>query len=141
MIYIIGASLFYTFGIMFGVIASRSMNTNLSAAILNIISAILPIAIVIPQLNAKTFQSSQKGILFSIISGVFIAIFTLLLAKSYSTNKVAIVSPIVFGGSIFLSTILSYFFYSEKISRVQLYGLLFLALGFGLVIYARWTNQ
>ncbi len=126
---------------MFGVIASRNMNTNLSTAIVNIVTAIIPISFVYPLLNAKTFQGSQKGVIYSLITGVFITLFTLALTKSYSVNKVGIVTPIVFGGAIFLTTILSYFLYSEKVSKIQLYGLLFLALGFSLVIYARWTGR
>lgn len=141
MIYIFLASIFYASAIMFGVVASRSMNTNLSATIVNVVSAILPITIVYPLLNAKTFQGSQKGIIYSLITGVFITLFTLALTKSYSVNKVGIVTPIVFGGAIFLTTTLSYFFYSEKVSKIQLYGLLFLALGFGLIIYARWAGR
>ncbi|QQR63661.1 hypothetical protein IPH70_04125 [Candidatus Roizmanbacteria bacterium] len=56
-------------------------------------------------------------------------------------NKVAIVSPMVFGGAIFLSTILGYVIFKEQVSRFQAIGLFFLAVGLGFVIYARWTGR
>jgi hypothetical protein len=59
------------------------------------------------------------------------------LNKSYALNKVAIVVPIVFGGAIFLSTILSGFIFKEKIGFLQGVGLGFLGIGLILIIYAR----
>lgn len=59
------------------------------------------------------------------------------LNKSYSVNKVAIVAPIVFGGAIFFSAILSSFIFKEKIGSVQGIGLAFLGIGLALIIYAR----
>ena len=141
MIYIFLASILYTVGIMFGSAASRSANTNLVAGIMNIVSALLPIALVIPILNAKTFANSKMGIIYAIIAGLLIALFTMALGKAFTENKVAIVSPLVFGGAIFLSTILSYFIFKEQVSRFQAFGLFFLAIGLGLVIYARWTGR
>jgi drug/metabolite transporter (DMT)-like permease len=61
------------------------------------------------------------------------------LNKSFSLNKVGIVTPVVFGGAIFLSTILSYFIFKEKITGIQGLGLAFLAIGFILIIYAKAT--
>lgn len=141
MIYTLLACFFYSVIIITGSIASRNINTNVSTAIINTISAMLPIAFVLPILTAKSTQNSQKGILFSIITGVLVTLFTLSIAKAYSSQKVNVVAPIVFGGATFLSTTVSYIIFHEKISKVHMYGLLFLALGFGLVIYARWTNQ
>lgn len=76
----------------------------------------------------------------SILAGIAIALFGLALSKSYATNKVAIVVPIVFGGSIFLSAILSAILFDEKITILQLIGLLFLAIGLAFIIYARASN-
>ena len=141
MIYIILAMIFYAIGIMFGAASARNANTNLAAAITNLISAVVPIVAIIPIMSKKLFVSSKNGIIFAILSGISIAFFVMAVNKAYSVNKVAIVSPIVFGGAIFLSSILSYFIFKEKVSTLQFIGLAFLAVGFGVIIYARVVNR
>lgn len=128
---------------MFGSTASRHANTNLVAAIVNLISAIIPIAIIIPILSKKLLENPNVkfGILMAIITGIAIAFFTMTLNKSYSENKVAIVAPIVFGGAIFLSAILSSLFFKEKISNMQGMGLFFMAIALILITYARATGK
>lgn len=134
---------FYTVAIMFGSTASRHANTNLVAAIVNLISAIIPIAIIIPILSKKLLENpnAKLGILMAVITGIAIAFFTMSLNKSYSENKVAIVAPIVFGGAIFLSAILSNLFFKEKISLFQGTGLVLLAVALLLITYARVTGR
>jgi uncharacterized membrane protein len=112
-----------------------------AAAIENVISAILPILVVIPILNGKTIQNQKLGILIAITTGIGIAFFTIFLNKAYSQNKVAIVAPIVLGGSIFISAILSYFFFKEKISLFQGVGLTLLGIGLIFITYARFTGR
>lgn len=73
-------------------------------------------------------------------SGILIGIFALMINKSYSVNKVGIVAPIVLGGSIFLSTIASYFIFKEKITLTEAAGLVLLGLGLLVLIYARATS-
>ncbi|MEK7502224.1 MAG: EamA family transporter [Patescibacteria group bacterium] len=143
MVYIFLALIFYTIAIMFGSTASRHANTNLVAAIVNLISAIIPIAIIIPILSKKLLENPNVkfGILMAIITGIAIAFFTMTLNKSYSENKVAIVAPIVFGGAIFLSAILSSLFFKEKISNMQGMGLFFMAIALILITYARATGK
>ena len=60
---------------MFGSTASRHANTNLVAAIVNLISAIIPIAIIIPILSKKLLENPNVkfGILMAIITGIAIA--------------------------------------------------------------------
>ena len=139
MVFIILALLFYSAAIMFGAYASRNANSNLVSAVMNILSAVIPIAVVIPILSKKLIGDSRLGILYAAIAGVAIALFTMALNKSYSVNKVAIVAPIVFGGAIFLSAILSNIFFKEKIGLLQGLGLGFLGIGLILIIYARAT--
>jgi uncharacterized membrane protein len=141
MLYIILASVFYTSAIILGTVASRSANTNLVTTVINIVSVFIPIAVVAPILSKKLLIDSKFGILMAFLTGIAIALFTMALTKSYSENKVAIVAPIVFGGAIFLSTILSYLFFKEKITPFQGAGLLFLGIGLLLVIFARITGR
>ena len=139
MIYIILAMLLYTVVILLGTAASRRADATLVAAIVNTISAILPALLVIPMLGKKTIVSEKSGIVFAVLGGLAVALYVIFFNKSFAVNKVAIVSPIVLGGAIFLSTIASYFIFKEKITPVQGVGLALLGLGFVTIIYARAT--
>lgn len=141
MIYIFAAMIIYTIAILVSTIASRNANATLVNTIINTVSAIVPIGLFVTLVSKTHFQSSKIGIIMSILGGIAIALFGLALSKSYATNKVAIVVPIVFGGSIFLSAILSVIFLNEKITLLQLIGLLFLAIGLAFIIYARASNS
>lgn len=141
MIYIILALLLYSIGIMFAAAASRHLNTNLAAAIMGAVSTVIPLLVIIPLLAKKGTQSPKFGILMAVAAGILISLFVMALNKSYAENKVGIVAPVVFGGAIFLSTILSYFIFKEKVSHLQTIGLIFLAIGFSTIIYARVTAK
>ena len=141
MIYIIVALLLYTATIILGAYASRNADSSLVTAIMNTMSAILPIAIIAPFLSKINIQSSKYGIIAAICAGAAIALFTLSLNKSFTVNKVGIVTPIVFGGAIFLSTLLSAVLFKEKVSMIQGVGLTFLGIGFIIVTYARWVGK
>ncbi|PIQ73617.1 hypothetical protein COV58_01550 [Candidatus Roizmanbacteria bacterium CG11_big_fil_rev_8_21_14_0_20_36_8] len=141
MTYIIVALLLYTATIILGAYASRHADSNLVTAIMNTMSAILPLAIIVPYFSKINVQNSKYGIIAAIIAGATIALFTLSLNKSFTVNKVGIVTPIVFGGAIFLSTILSAILFKEKVSMIQGFGLTFLGIGFIIVTYARWVGK
>jgi len=141
MIYIIAAMLLYIATTLLGAYASRNADSGLITAIMNIVSAILPIAIIIPYVSKINLQDSKYGIIAAIFTGASIALFTLAINKSYSVNKVGIVAPIVFGGAIFLSTLISTVLFKEKVSLIQGFGLILLGFGFVVVTYARWVGK
>ncbi len=140
MIYIIAAMVFYTLVILVGAQAARNAETNLVNAIINTVSAIIPIGIFISVINQGFSQSSKYGLIMSVATGVLVALFGLALTKSYSTDKVAIVAPVVFGGAIFLSAILSAVLFKEKISMLQGVGLILMGIGLAFIIYTKSTN-
>lgn len=143
MVFIIVAAVFYSIAIILSTIASRKIDTNLAAGIGNLIAAIIPIAIAAPLLNKKllTVPDSRFGMIMEILAGICVALFTMALTKSFSINKVAIVVPIVFGGSIFLSAILSTIFLKEKITLTESFGLSVLLIGLGIITYARLSGR
>lgn len=141
MIYIILALLFYTVANLASAAASRNTDSNLVTAIVNTVSAIIPIAVIIPHLSKKLIVDGKTGIILAVVVGIAVALFTMLLNKSYSVNKVAIVAPIVFGGSIFLTSILSFIIFKEKFSLAQGIGLVLLAFGLIFIIYAKATGN
>lgn len=141
MVYIFIAMVFYAVAIVFSTVASRHLNTNLSAGMINLVSAILPVAVALPVITRKSLSTQKFGLIMAVLAGTCIAIFAMALTKSYSVNKVGVVAPLVFGGALFLSTFMSYFFLKEKITPIQGVGFLFLAVGLGLVVYARATGR
>lgn len=136
MIYIFLALATYSAAILAGAFANRHANISLVNLIVNIISISAPLLLF---LTAKTGSkiSSRGGIIAAIAGGLLISVFTLALGKSYEQNNVAIVGPIVFGGSIVVTSILSYFLFKEKIVPLQGLGLLLVTIGLGLVVYSR----
>ena len=139
--YIILAMIFYTCAILLSTFASRAINSNLVSAIVNSISAIIPLIVIAPIVGKKMFEQGQTGIIAATISGIFIALFAMSLNKSFQLNKVAIVTPVVFGGAIFLSAVLSYFIFKEKVSTFQFAGLTLLGVGLVLIIYSAATGK
>jgi uncharacterized membrane protein len=141
MIFIALAAISYSIAILFLTVASRHMNTNLTTGVANIISAVVPIAVAIPALSRKGLANHKFGLLMAVLAGIFIGIFGMAMAKNYSLNKVGIITPLVFGGAIVLSTILSIIFLKEKVTLTQVLGLLVVIAGLGIVTYARATGK
>ncbi len=123
MVYIFIALIAYTFALLFITAASRNINTNVATSIVNTISAIMPVLLVIPLISKKVITDGRFGIIMAVLGGISIAIFGMALAKSFSLNKVGVVAPIVFGGAILLSTVLSALIFKEKITMVEGLGL------------------
>ncbi|MBI3984403.1 MAG: hypothetical protein HY344_00460 [Candidatus Levybacteria bacterium] len=141
MIYIFLGLVFYTSLLLIGTFASRMANTNLVSAIVSLFSAIIPTLVAIPLLNKATIENQRIGVMAAIIAGLIVGLFTLVLNKSLAVNKVGIVIPIIFGGSIFLSTILSYFIFKEKVSLMHGIGLGFLGIGILIITYVKFVEK
>ena len=139
MIYLILAVIFYTASLLIGASASRNANTNLVTAVNTFVSAILPFIIIAPILSKKTFHTQKYGILMAALSGIIVSLFVLTLSKSFTQNKIGIITPVVFGGAILFTTILSYFIFKEKITLTEGVGLVLVLAGLSVLIYARAT--
>jgi drug/metabolite transporter (DMT)-like permease len=137
MIYIFIALVFYTLAILTSSYASKHAESNTITAIIHIIAAVVPVLVILPYIGRIQTLVTKQGLISSVLAGIFISIFGLAINKAYAVNNVGIIAPIVFGGSIFLSTILSYFIFGEKVGMIQTFGLLFIFLGLALVIYTR----
>jgi len=137
MIYIILSLLLYTAVTLLGTAAARHADPTLAAAIVAAASAVIPAIAAASIVVRKTVRGESFGLWMAVLGGLAVGLFTLSLLKAFSQNKVGVVTPIVFGGAIFLSTILSYFVFKEKITAPEVVGLAFLAVGFCIIIYAR----
>ena len=141
MFYLIAALLLYTAAILIFSLANKNLNSNLVTAIINSIAAVIPIGVVVSAFDKKIFENGKFGIILSIIGGVIIGLYTLALSRSFAVNKVGIVTPIIFGGAIFLSTLLSAIIFKEKITMLQGVGLSFLGIGFLIIIYVKYSGN
>ena len=140
MIYIFAAMILYTVAILVGAAASRNLHPVITSAVMNTVAAAIPIAAMVPLIGKKVVVGSGLGIWLAIAAGALIALFTLAITKSYAENKIGIVAPMIFGGAILLSTVLSALIYKEKISVIEGVGLAVLAVGFAIITYARATT-
>src|SRR5438309_2254480 len=86
MFYIILSLLLYSTAIMFSTLASRLIDSNLVSAIAATISAVIPIVVLVPILGKKMFENGTLGVVYAILCGILIGIFTLTINKSYSFN-------------------------------------------------------
>lgn len=139
MLFIFIAMGFYTAAILFIAAASRNLNSTLAAGLINIVAAIIPLGLSIGLLSRKTLVNHKFGVMMAILGGLCIAFYSMAIAKSYSVNKVGIVAPAVFGGAILVSTVLSVFIFKQKINALEGLGLVLLAIGLGIIVYARAT--
>lgn len=137
MLYLILATLLYVVAILLTTFATRNLNSGFVTAIINTISAVIPIGVVGFTANKKLLENAKPGIIMAILAGIAIALFTLMLNKSFSVNKVGIVTPIVYGGAIFLTSILGIYLFKEKITMLQGIGLTFIGIGLLIVIYVK----
>lgn len=141
MIYIILSLILYSVAVMIMSFATRHANSNLVITIINTIAAIIPATLVLATFNKKILENSSSGIIAALIGGVVIALYTLALGKSFQMNKVALVTPVIFGGTIFLTAILSYFIFKEKLPPIHIAGLVSVVAGLGLIIYSAATGK
>lgn len=133
--------LLYTLVVLLLTAASRHIDTNLLTAITNVFSVLIPLIAAAHLIHRKTFVNFKFGVIMAAAAGLTIGLYGMALSKSFSVNKIGIVTPVVFGGTIFLSTFLSYFIFKEKVTLLQTCGLVVLAIGFSIIIFARATGR
>lgn len=137
MIYLFLAIIFFTATALFSAAASRKINPFLATLILNIFSIATPM-IFLAFNKTKDFDlSARTAVLFAALAGLSVGAYGLILNKSFTVNKVGVVIPIIFGGTIILSTILSYFIFKESLKAFEIAGLALILIGIGFIIYAR----
>ncbi len=142
MFYIFAALLCYTAALLLGAYASRKADTNLVAGVTNVVGTIIPLATFwVLAAQKRIGESSREGIVAAIAGGVAIALFVMAINRAFTTDKVAIVSPVVFGGAIVLSTVLSWWIFKERLTPVQAAGLGLMTIGIVLVVYAKATGR
>lgn len=135
MIYIALATIFYSVFIIANTIAARVIDPVFAAAVVTAVSAIIPVVVAIRAQTLTLTPLQGVGVAFS--AGICVALYSIFLNRAFATEKVGVVVPIVYGGSLVITTLLSLVVFRERIGTLQAVGLVLMTIGIGIVIYAR----
>ena len=121
------ALIFYTLFQVFIGQSGGKIDANLSAFIFNGLGAVIPISLYLLYKVSKktsTIPTTKIGVLYSVLGGVAIAIFSIALVKAFEKGgNVSLIIPLVYGGSIVLATLIGRLGYGEKVDPWHLFGL------------------
>jgi drug/metabolite transporter (DMT)-like permease len=139
MIYLLIAMFLFTAASLLGAAASRRFDPSFISAIINIVAVFPPVILSAALFSKKTLDTQKPAIFMAICAGILIGFFAMTIGKSYTVNKVGVVVPVIYGGTILLTTVLSYFIFKESLRPLELSGLFFVLIGISVLIYARAT--
>ena len=140
LVLILLATVFYT---LFDVFASKSGNAidpNLGSVIFNGLGALIPAAIYLfIKYSKKThlIPTTKDGMIYSVLAGIAIAIFSILLIKVFEKGGLAYVIPLIYGGSIVLSALIGWLLFKETVNGLQLLGIVVTSIGIGLIVVSK----
>jgi drug/metabolite transporter (DMT)-like permease len=136
---VVFASLLYAvFGLLVSQASKRS-DAYLENAIFNGLGALIPLAVyLVLKLRHTQVHTSKQGIMYSLLAGVAIAAFSVILAKLFARGgNVAYVLPVIYGGVVVFGSLMGWAFLKEQISPLQLAGIIVTTCGVGMIIAAR----
>jgi uncharacterized membrane protein len=137
MLYLILSMFIFTGVILTATAASRHVNSNVVSLITEAVSVIAPLVLVIFTVSKKTVSGHGYGLWMAALSGLLVGFYVLTFNKALTENKVGVVAPVIFGGGLFLSAVLSYFLFNEKLGVLEAIGLVLMLAGLLTIIYAR----
>ncbi|MDZ7840973.1 MAG: hypothetical protein U5R46_09175 [Gammaproteobacteria bacterium] len=114
-------------------------NPHLVGVLVNLVGASIPFILFAAAGMRLGGADDVKGILWSLVGGAGITTFTLAMARIFSVGgNLGFVTPLVYGGSLVLVTIVSALFFRERIGSLQLFGLVLVVVGIGCIVLARY---
>lgn len=117
--------------------ASLQMNSVLVGAVVNAIAAVIPFGVYLLARSGSD-DANSRGVYLSLLAGVAIAVFTLTLTKVFAMGgNLSYVTPLVYGGTVVITSALGYGIFKEKIVPLQLAGIVLVAAGIGCIVLAR----
>jgi len=115
--------------------------STLVAVIGNGIGMTLPLIAYYALQAKKHAEMTKEGWIYALLAGVAIAGFSMLMTYIFSrAENVSFVMPVIYGGTIVLTTVLGVFLFKEQLTPVSLAGIIIVAIGVGLVTYSRLYN-
>ncbi len=140
LILIFFATVFYTLFDFFASKASNQLDPNFSAVLFNGIGALIPFVVYVfykLSKGAQLITTTRAGVLNSILAGVSIALFSMLLIKVFEKGGLTYVVPLIYGGTIVLASLLGWLVSKEQITLLQGLGIVVIALGIGMVVVGK----
>lgn len=126
---------------LFDFFVAKGSHTNayLANAIFNGLASLIPLVIILPALLHHPAGTTTKGsFINNVIAGVILTVFSVILVKLFSQGDgLGYILPVIYGTAIVVGAILGRVFLKEEISSMQLLGIVFTAIGIGLVAVAK----
>jgi uncharacterized membrane protein len=116
--------------------AGGRIDPTLSSGILNGVGGVLPLAIwlVVRATRASLIPSRPAGIIFSVLAGVAVGAFSILLVTIYGRGgELSFVFPVVYGGAIALTAVVGWTVLGDAFSWPHLAGVTGIVAGIGLL--------
>ncbi len=139
-IFIILATILYTLFDIFASRAGNKIDANLSPVIFNGLGAILPLIIYAFykfSKGAKLIATTSSGIIYSVLAGISIALFSILLIKIFEKGGLAYVVPLIYGGTVALASLTGWILFKESVSDPQIIGIVVVIVGIALIIISK----
>lgn len=130
------AVVLYAIFIIFVSRAGGKIDDGLGGFIFNGVGAIAPIIafVIMKASHVKGMLPTTKdGVLYSVLAGVAIGLFTIVIMKIFQKGSLGYVMPIVYGGAVLLSSVAGWLWFSASINTLQVVGLLLVVAGIVLV--------
>lgn len=139
LVLILLAAVFYTLFDVFSARAGGKIDANLSAVIFNLLGTLIPLVLFSYLKAAKSslLPTSKEGVVYSVLAGVSIAAFSVLLIKVFEKGGLSYVMPLIYGASIVLASIIGWAFFKEEVALMQWIGIFVVAVGIVIIIVAK----
>lgn len=141
MFYLVASSLILTAAVLIITSAARHAHIVLVALTVNIMTVVVPLLLLLNKHDRKQLDGQKYGLLMAALGGLLVGFYALTYNKALSQTKVGIVTPLVYGGVIFLTTVCSYFMYREKLTAAECMGSALVLAGIVVIVYARATAR
>lgn len=135
------AILFYTAFQVFAKLTGGKIASNLMPIVVNLVAVIIQLAIygyLREVKHQELLHTRPSGLLFAALAGLGIAGFTIFFATLFQKGApISYISPIIFGASILLSSLIGIILLHEKVSMLQVVGSILIVAGLGLVAVSK----
>jgi transporter family protein len=129
-------SLFATFASR----ASGKIDPSAGSAIFNGVGAVIPL-LIYAYLRATgrsgPVVSTPSGLVYSLLAGVAVAALSVLFITIFQRGGLAYVTPLVYGGTVVLSSLIGVVLFGERVSLLQGAGIAVAAGGLVMIAIAR----
>ena len=130
------AVLLYTLFGTFNAQAGSRIDAALSSAIFNGLAAVIALAVVVVQrLNGSAPVATRlSGVVYSVLSGVAVAVFSIVLIKIYGRGgQLSYVFPTIYGGAIALTATVGWLLLKDDVTPLRMAGVCVILAGIGML--------